>query len=110
MRWLTQTVAVMALNIRTIPQRLSSSAVAIVGIAGVVVVFLSVLSIAAGFSAAHGQTRSCGCIWIHPAFGASADDSDTACGRAHRSLSPVSAHWSMGKSTRPSTPAARQEP
>ncbi|MGC4084394.1 MAG: ABC transporter permease [Vicinamibacterales bacterium] len=42
----------MSLNIRTIPQRLSSSAVAIVGIAGVVVVFVSVLSIAAGFSAA----------------------------------------------------------
>jgi putative ABC transport system permease protein len=58
MRWLTQTVAVMALNIRTIPQRLSSSAVAIVGIAGVVVVFLSVLSIAAGFSAAMSQSGS----------------------------------------------------
>ncbi len=52
MRWLTQTLAVLLLNIRTIPQRLSSSAVAIVGIAGVVVVFVSVLSIAAGFSAA----------------------------------------------------------
>jgi putative ABC transport system permease protein len=52
MNWLTQTVAVLALNLRTIPQRLSSSAVAIVGIAGVVVVFVSVLSIAAGFSAA----------------------------------------------------------
>jgi putative ABC transport system permease protein len=52
MRWLQQTLAVAALNIRTIPSRLSSSAVAIVGIAGVVVVFVSVLSIAAGFSAA----------------------------------------------------------
>jgi putative ABC transport system permease protein len=52
MRWLRQTVAVTALNLRTIPARLSSSAVAIVGIAGVVVVFVSVLSIAAGFSAA----------------------------------------------------------
>jgi len=51
MFWLKQTLAVMALNIRTIPARLSSSAVAIVGIAGVVVVFVSVLSIAAGFSA-----------------------------------------------------------
>ncbi len=50
--WLRQTVAVMALNLRTIPARLSSSAVAIIGIAGVVVVFVSVLSIAAGFSAA----------------------------------------------------------
>ncbi len=52
MRWITQTLAVLALNIRTIPQRLSSSGVAIIGIAGVVVVFVSVLSIAAGFTAA----------------------------------------------------------
>jgi putative ABC transport system permease protein len=52
MFWLRQTLAVMALNVRTIPSRLSSSAVAIVGIAGVVVVFVSVLSIAEGFSAA----------------------------------------------------------
>ena len=52
MRWLRQTAAVMALNLRTIPARLSSSAVAIVGIAGVVIVFVSVLSIATGFSAA----------------------------------------------------------
>ena len=58
MRWLTQTLAVLLLNIRTIPQRLSSSAVAIVGIAGVVVVFVSVLSIAAGFSAAMQQSGS----------------------------------------------------
>ena len=52
MYWLKQTIAVMALNIKTIPQRLSSSGVAIVGIAGVVVVFVSVLSIASGFEAA----------------------------------------------------------
>ena len=52
MAWLRQTVAILALNLRTLPSRLSSSAVAIVGIAGVVVVFVSVLSIAAGFSAA----------------------------------------------------------
>ena len=58
MRWLRQTLAMMALNLRTIPQRLSSSAVAIVGIAGVVVVFISVLSIAAGFSAAMRQSGS----------------------------------------------------
>jgi putative ABC transport system permease protein len=50
--WIRQTLTVSALNLRTIPQRLSSSGVAIVGIAGVVVVFVSVLSIAAGFSAA----------------------------------------------------------
>ena len=52
MRWLTETFAVLALNLRTIPARLSSSAVAIIGIAGVVVVFVSVLSIAVGFQAA----------------------------------------------------------
>ncbi len=52
MRWLRQTAAVMAMNLRTIPARLSSSAVAIIGIAGVVIVFVSVLSIAAGFTAA----------------------------------------------------------
>ena len=52
MFWLRQTLAIMAVNIRTIPSRLASSGVAIVGIAGVVVVFVSVLSIASGFSAA----------------------------------------------------------
>ena len=51
-RWLRQTLAVTALSLRTIPQRLGSSAVAIVGIAGVVVVFVAVLSIAEGFRAA----------------------------------------------------------
>src|SRR5688572_22892984 len=50
--WISQTLAVTALNLRTIPQRLGSSGVAIVGIAGVVVVFVSVLSIATGFTAA----------------------------------------------------------
>ena len=45
--WISQTLAVTALNLRTIPQRLGSSGVAIIGIAGVVVVFVSVLSIAA---------------------------------------------------------------
>ena len=52
MRWFREVFAVLALSVRTIPQRFSSSAVAIVGIAGVVVVFVSVLSIAAGFGAA----------------------------------------------------------
>lgn len=49
---ISQTVAVTALNLRTVPQRLGSSGVAVVGIAGVVVVFVSVLSIASGFMAA----------------------------------------------------------
>jgi putative ABC transport system permease protein len=50
--WISQTVAVTALNLRTIPRRLGSSGVAIIGIAGVVVVLVSVLSIATGFTAA----------------------------------------------------------
>jgi putative ABC transport system permease protein len=50
--WLTQIIGVTALNLRTVPRRLGSSAVAIVGIAGVVVVLVAVLSIAEGFSAA----------------------------------------------------------
>src|SRR5262245_28886716 len=56
--WIRQTITVSILNLRTIPQRLSSSGVAVVGIAGVVVVFVSVLSIAAGFSAAMTDSGS----------------------------------------------------
>ena len=52
MRWLRQTIAVMLLNLRTLPGRLGSSSVAIIGIAGVVVIFVSVLSISEGFYAA----------------------------------------------------------
>ena len=52
MRWLRQTFAVMSLGVRTVPQRLSSSLVALVGVAGVVVVLVSVLSISEGFRAA----------------------------------------------------------
>ena len=52
MRWLSQTLAVASLSIRTIPQRASSSAVAMIGIAGVVIVFVAVLSIGEGFRAA----------------------------------------------------------
>ena len=56
--WLRQTGAVTLLNLRTIPQRLAASAVAIVGIAGVVVVLVSVLSIAQGFQAAMQDASS----------------------------------------------------
>src|SRR5690606_13065286 len=51
-QWLAQTAAITAVNVRSIPQRLGSSAVAVIGIAGVVVVFVAVLSIAQGFRAA----------------------------------------------------------
>jgi putative ABC transport system permease protein len=52
MRWFVQTITVTGLGVRTIPQRLGPSIVAMVGIAGVVVVFVSVLSIGEGFKAA----------------------------------------------------------
>lgn len=52
MHGLRQITAVTLLNLRTIPQRLGSSAVAVFGIAGVVVVLVAVLSIAEGFFAA----------------------------------------------------------
>lgn len=51
-RWTRQAVAISSLNLRTIHQRLGSSAVSIIGIAGVVIVMVSVLSIAQGFRAA----------------------------------------------------------
>ncbi len=56
--WIAQTVAVTLLNLRTIPLRLGSSGVAIIGIAGVVVVLVSVLSIASGFTAAMSEAGS----------------------------------------------------
>ena len=40
---------VTALNLRSLPQRLGSSAVTVLGIAGVVVVFVGILSMAQGF-------------------------------------------------------------
>lgn len=58
MDFIKQTFAVTMLNLRTIPQRFGSSGVAIVGIAGVVIVLVSVLSIAQGFSAAMEESGS----------------------------------------------------
>lgn len=52
LRWIRQTLAVTALSVRTVPQRTGPSVVAVLGIAGVVVVFVSVLSIGEGFRAA----------------------------------------------------------
>ena len=46
---LSQIIAVTGVNLRSIGQRLGSSGVAIIGIAGVIVVFLGVLSIGEGF-------------------------------------------------------------
>jgi putative ABC transport system permease protein len=49
MNWLSQTIAVTGVTLRSISQRFGSSIVAIIGIAGVVIVFTAVLSIAEGF-------------------------------------------------------------
>jgi putative ABC transport system permease protein len=48
---LSQIIAVTGVNIRSIPARLGSSTVAVIGIAGVVLVFVAVLSIAEGVNA-----------------------------------------------------------
>jgi putative ABC transport system permease protein len=52
MNWLAQTIAVTGVTLRSIGQRLGSSTVAVLGIAGVVIVFTAVFSIAEGFRAA----------------------------------------------------------
>ena len=52
MNWIAQTIAVTGVTLRSISQRLGSSVVAIIGIAGVVIVFTAVLSIAEGFRSA----------------------------------------------------------
>ena len=52
MRFIKQALTVTAVGLYTIPQRLSSAGVAVIGIAGVVVVLVAVLSIAEGFKAA----------------------------------------------------------
>ena len=49
---LTRMIAVTTLSLRTLPQRAGASAVAVVGVAGVVLVFVAVLSIAEGFRGA----------------------------------------------------------
>src|SRR5262249_1470145 len=48
---LSQIIAVTGVSIRSIRQRLGSSSVAVIGIAGVVLVFVAVLSIAEGVNA-----------------------------------------------------------
>ncbi|MEZ5319188.1 MAG: ABC transporter permease [Vicinamibacterales bacterium] len=53
-----QVIAVTLLSLRSLPRRLSASGVAVVGIAGVVVVLVAVLSIAEGFRAVMQGTGS----------------------------------------------------
>src|SRR5258708_36858167 len=50
--WLSQITNVTMFNLRTLPQRKGAAVAAAVGIAGVVAVFVGVLSIAEGFRAA----------------------------------------------------------
>jgi len=50
--WLTQVLAVTAMNLRNLPARLGTSLVAVVGIGGVVAVLVSLLSMGEGFRAA----------------------------------------------------------
>src|SRR6266478_9493506 len=49
MRWLNQVIQITLMNVRTIPQRRGTSAVVVVGIAGVVGVLVSVLAMSEGF-------------------------------------------------------------
>ena len=56
--WFVQVYAVGLLNLRTLPQRFGSSAATVVGVAGVVTVFVAVLSIGEGFRATLAQTGS----------------------------------------------------
>jgi putative ABC transport system permease protein len=55
---MSQVIAVTGLNLRTVGQRKGASAAAIVGIAGVVAVFVAVLSIAEGFKKTLTSTAS----------------------------------------------------
>ena len=52
MRFTAQVFTLIALALRTLPQRAGSSLVAVTGVTGVVIVFVAVLSIAEGFRAA----------------------------------------------------------
>lgn len=58
MNWLAQTGALTAFNLRTLPSRKGSALAAVFGIAGVVAVFVGVLSIAKGFERAMVGTGS----------------------------------------------------
>ena len=58
MNWLSQILAVVLYNLRTIPERRGSALTAAVGIAGVVLVLVGVLAIAAGFQRALTSTGS----------------------------------------------------
>jgi len=56
--WFAQVFAVGLLNLRMLPQRFGSSSATVVGVAGVVTVFVAVLSIGEGFRATLAETGS----------------------------------------------------
>ena len=58
MNWFSQVLTATALNLRTIGQRRGASAAAVFGVAGVVAVFVAVLSIATGFKKTMTSTAS----------------------------------------------------
>ena len=58
LRWFEQTMTVIGLSLRSLPQRAGPSIVAVVGITGVVVTFVAVLSIAEGFNAVMANAGS----------------------------------------------------
>ncbi len=64
LRWFSQVWAVTLLNLRTIGQRRGSSAATVFGVAGVVMVFVAVLSIAEGFHATLAATGSPGGVIV----------------------------------------------
>ena len=55
---LNRTIVITTLSLRTLRQRAGASTVAVVGVAGVVLVFVAVLLIAEGFQAAHSGAGS----------------------------------------------------
>src|SRR6476660_3232100 len=61
---LSQIIAVTGVNIRSIPARFGSSTVAVIGIAGVVLVFVAVLSIAEGVAATMKASGDPGLVLI----------------------------------------------
>jgi putative ABC transport system permease protein len=62
--WFLQVAVVTALNIRTMTQRVAPSVVAIVGVTGVVAVFVAVLSMAEGFRATMANTGSADTVMV----------------------------------------------
>ncbi len=55
-RWLGQITAITVFNLKNMRERLGASAVAVVGVVGVVLVFVALLSIAAGFQSTMADT------------------------------------------------------